>query len=202
MTHRNVRRAGPIGYSLSVEQDERRRLVACQLVHRALARWLVRAPAHEPGAVSKPPAGEMVVLHLDYQPGREWLPLGRALCAPPAWTTGRLTSEAGLPDQLFDFLGQRFLVLVPDARPEADVVQQTLVVVKSEEQRADQLTPGGVAKSADHAVDGAKLLHFHHPAPLARAIRFVELLGDDAVETGADTVEPALDDGEPRRGGR
>jgi hypothetical protein len=82
------------------------------------------------------------------------------------------------------------------------VVEQTVVVVEPEQQRADELPLRCVAKSTHHAVDGAKLLHFYHSAPLAGAIRLVELLGDDAVESGAHAVEPPLDDGEARCGRR
>src|SRR5687767_11524311 len=140
MTHKNVRRPGRIGYSRSTKQDERRGLVAFHLVRRALARRLVRAPAHEFGAVAKPSAGLMVVLHLDHQLWRQWLPLGRSFGAPAAWTAGGLAGKSRLSDQLFDLRGQSFPVFIPDARPEADVVEQALVVVKPEQQRADQLS--------------------------------------------------------------
>ena len=64
------------------------------------------------------------------------------------------------------------------------MVEQALVIVEAEQERADFLLLLGVAEAADHAIGGALLLDLDH-RPLARAIFEVHPLGDHAVERSA-----------------
>ena len=57
------------------------------------------------------------------------------------------------------------------------MIEQALVVVEAEQQRADHLLLLGVAEAADDAVGGALLLDLDH-RPLAGAVGLVEPLGD------------------------
>ena len=63
-----------------------------------------------------------------------------------------------------ELLRERRLLLVRDARGEADVVQQPAVVVEAEQQRADELPLRRVAEAADDAVGGAHRLIFCIPS--------------------------------------
>ena len=76
------------------------------------------------------------------------------------------------------------------------MVQQTVIVVQPEEQRAQQSRIGGITETADHAVGAANLFHFHHGSPLARRVRRVNLLCNHAVEIATNFIEPFLRDGE------
>jgi hypothetical protein len=69
------------------------------------------------------------------------------------------------------------------------VVEDAGVVVEAEQQRADRLGAALLgalvpAEAGDDAVGGASVLDLQH-RPLARLVRRVERLGDDAVEAGA-----------------
>ena len=74
------------------------------LIERALPWILIRPPAKELGAVAKPSAGEMIVLDFDNKCWSERLPFRRPFGGPAARPTGRVASEAGRLDQLFEFL--------------------------------------------------------------------------------------------------
>ena len=84
--------------------------------------------------------------------------------------------------ELFD---QLLALLHRERRGHADVMQPSLVVEQSEQQRADDvgflLVP---AKTGDHAVGGARVLDLEHRA-LAGLIRRVLRLRDHAVEARA-----------------
>ena len=82
------------------------------------------------------------------------------------------------------------------------MIQQAVVVVEAEQQRADHLLALVVAEAADHAVGAAEILDLLHGAALARRVEEVAPLGDDAVEGGTDALEPAARLGEPRGRGR
>src|SRR5262249_58526298 len=101
---------------------------------------------------------------------------GGALGRPAARAAGLVAGEAGRRDQLFEFLGQRRLLARLDGRGEADVMQQAVVVVEPEQQRADHLPALIVAEAADHAVGAAVLLDLDHAGPLARAVRLLPRL--------------------------
>src|SRR4051794_37622301 len=133
----------------------------------------------------------MVVAALDHELRPERLPLARAFRRPAARTAGRIAGEAGWGDQLFQFLGQRRLVITRDGRGEADMMQETLTVIEPKQQRADERLAFVIAKAADDAVCTAVVLDLLHAVALARPVWQVAPLGDDAVERGAHPLEPA-----------
>ena len=69
------------------------------------------------------------------------------------------------------------------------MVEQAVIIVEPEQQRADLFLLFGIAEAADDAVRGALLLDLDH-RPLARAIVVVEALGDHAVERAAAAFQP------------
>src|SRR6185437_9442319 len=123
-----------------------RLLRARHLLRRALPRRLVRPPAQQTWAVAEPAAGEMIVADLDHELRLERLPLRRALGRPAARAAGLVAGEAGRADQLFELLGQRFLLAALHRRGEADMVEQARVVVEPKQQRADRLLAFVVAE--------------------------------------------------------
>src|SRR5688572_10573836 len=160
------------------------------LLHRALARRLVRAPAKEGRAVTEAAAAEVVVADFDDELGVERLPFGAALRAPAARAAGRVAGEAGRLDELLEPLRERGLVLGADRRAEADVVEQAPVVVEPEQQRADERAVGAVTEAADDAVGRAHALDLDHALTVAGLVGQVEALGDHPVERRADAGEP------------
>ena len=72
------------------------------------------------------------------------------------------------------------------------MMQQALVVIEPEQQRADHRLAFVVAKAADHAVGAAVVLDLLHAVAFAGAVGQIAPLGDDAVERRADALEPAL----------
>src|SRR5689334_716728 len=93
-------------------------------------------------------AGEVVVLHLRHQRRPQRLPLGRTLRAPAARSARRAAGEPRRLDQRLDELGDPLPILLAKARGEPDMVEEPLVVIEPEQQRADELAPLAVAKSA------------------------------------------------------
>ena len=83
-----------------------------------------------------------------------------------------------------------------ERRRHADVMEHAGVVVEAEQERADRLGAAFLAalvpaKAGDDAVGRARVLDLQH-RPLARLVRRVERLGDDAVEAGAlEFAQPA-----------
>src|SRR6476661_3949544 len=181
------------------QQLHRRAAFLLELRDRALPRRLVRAPAQERRPVAEPSAGEVVVLHLDHQLRREGLPFARSLGAPSRRSTRRLAGETRGLHQLLELRGERLLLPGGNVRGEADMVQQSALVVETEQQRADDLPLRRVAKAADHALGGALVLHLLHPVAVAALVRQVEPLRDDAVESTADGAEPLLHRSHRRR---
>src|SRR5207302_10395872 len=64
------------------------------------------------------------------------------------------------------------------------MVQDTGAVVEPEHQRPDAHALDMRTESADDAVDGSEMLHFH-PPPLPVQVHACGVLGDDPVEAGA-----------------
>src|SRR5262249_38527143 len=108
-----------------------------------------------------------------------------------AWSAWRPAGEARRLDQRLQLLRQTLPLRALDARREADVMEQTSVVVEAEQQRADNVAMRRITEAADHAVSRALGFDLHHAATLAREIRRLEFLGDDAVEIAADAAKPA-----------
>src|SRR4029077_8378516 len=127
-------------------------------------------PAHKACAVAEAIAGDMVVLHLDDQFGLQRLPLCTALGGPATRSARRVAGEAWTAAQLLQLARQGGALIVTDRRGEADVVEQSLLVVEAEQQRSHQTLAGRVAKAADDAVGRAQALDLEH-GPLARATR-------------------------------
>jgi hypothetical protein len=158
------------------------------LIHPALFRRLVRAPAQEARRVAEAVAGHLVVLHLGDQIPAQRLPLRRAFCRPAARPAGRVAGEARRFDQRLQPLDQ--LGLVAGGRAEADMVELAVIPEQPEQQRADFALARGIAEAAHHAVGGPDLLDLQHRA-LARPVRLVQPLGDDTVQGAARAREPA-----------
>src|SRR5947207_2528483 len=97
----------------------------------------------------------MVIADLHHEPRFERLPFARSLRGPAAWPSRRRTGESGRRNQGFEPPSERRLVLLPDRRREPDVIEQSIFVVKAEQQRADQRLAFVVAEAAYHAVGGA-----------------------------------------------
>jgi len=66
-----------------------------KLIALALYWCLIRTPAHKLGAMAEPAAGDMIVHDLDHKFREQWLPRGRALCAPVARSPGPLPVKPG-----------------------------------------------------------------------------------------------------------
>ena len=64
------------------------------------------------------------------------------------------------------------------------MIEQALIIVEAEQERADERAAGGVAKAADDAVSRAEVLDLEHGAH-AGPVGQVETLGDDAIERAA-----------------
>src|SRR5438552_13545910 len=111
------------------EQRERVRAFLFDLIHRALARRLVRAPPHQPRAVPEAVAAEMIVTNLDDELGPERLPFAGAFGRPAAGAARRLAGEAWRLDQPFQFFRQGLAFARLDVRGEPDVIEEPLPVV-------------------------------------------------------------------------
>ena len=124
-----------------------------ELVVAAVARRLVRPPAEEDGGVAEAVALEVIVLHLADPLDPKRLPgeiLPRAPAALPAGhpaRPGRLRLGPAAPGMLLQRVGPQRLQLLRQLLPprhgerrrHPDVLQVPLLVVQSEEQRADRV---------------------------------------------------------------
>ncbi len=107
---------------------------ASQLIHPALSRGLIRAPAQEPGAMTESASCDGVKGDFDNQFRTERLPGCRAFGTPATWSTGGVSSEAGRLNQCLEF-GQKSPALFGlKARAEAHVVEQPRRVVQAQKQ--------------------------------------------------------------------
>src|SRR5687767_4046820 len=161
----------------------------------ALRRILVGTPSQESSAMAEASVREVVVLYLDHQLRCERLPLGRSLCAPPAWTAGSLASEARFFSQLLQLRRELLPECSVEAGGESDVMQQTCIVVESEKHRAHDPCFFRVSESADNAVSCALVLDLHHPGAITRHVGLVEPLCGSTIEVGPDSLEPFADYG-------
>src|SRR5438552_5658315 len=180
---------------------------ALDLRVRAEARRLDGPPAQELRAVTKAAAREVIVTDLAHEPWRQRLPLRVASSAPATGTAGSAAGEARRLDERLQHGLERAALGHGEARAEADVVQQSGVVVEPEEQRADLAARLRVAEAAHHAVDRAHALDLAHGRSLPGRVGRVRALGHNAVEPArAELGEPATrqrtvggDGGEPQR---
>src|SRR5689334_19374388 len=104
------------------------------LFHGALLWRLVRPPTQQPRAVAESSAAEMIVTNLDHQFWLKWFPFRGPFRRPAAGPARLVASEARGRDQLFELGSKRFFLFFLERRREANMVQQTLVIVEAEEQ--------------------------------------------------------------------
>src|SRR5262249_1482502 len=168
------------------------RALPLHLAQRALSRRLVRAPAQKARAVAEAIAAEMVVTDLDHELGSERLPFGRAFRRPAAGTARRLPGESWRRDEALELLGQRLAFRGFDVRGEADVMQQTGLVVEAEQERADDVRAFAVAEAPDDAIGAAEILDLLHRRAVGGPVLDVATLGDTAVQSAGAAFEPAL----------
>ena len=107
------------------------------LIDRALPGRLVGPKAEQLGPMAEPVARHVVVSDLDDQLRPQRFPFAAALRAPAARPTRRLAAETWRPLQSAKLSGQRRPLVIGDRRGEADVVQQPLRVVETQQQGAD-----------------------------------------------------------------
>src|SRR5262249_41410005 len=122
----------------------------------------------------------------------ERLPLGRPLGRPAAWAPGRVAGKSGRADQAFEFFRQRLAVRCRNTGCEPDLMQQAVLAVEGEQERAHGSRARAGAESADHAVRAAIVLNLLGGRALAGPIRQVASFRDDAVEGRAGSREPAF----------
>ncbi len=65
----------------------------------ALSRFLIEAPAQEPGAMTEAAATVVIVLNFSHEPGLQGFPFSGALGAPAAGPTGRIARKTRGLDQ-------------------------------------------------------------------------------------------------------
>src|SRR6185295_19425192 len=127
--------------------------------------------------------------------GRAWEPLAGRLGVTPARPLGPFLPGVAVRRVLAEgrqLLGERRPAVPRERGRDPDVVELAVVVVQPQQERADvRAGPVLVPPEAGHDAVGRPLvLDLQHRA-LARLVRRLEALGDDAVEAGAlDTVEP------------
>ena len=134
-------------------------------------------------------AGHVIVPHFRNTLGAERLPFRGPLGRPSARTAGCSTREARRLDENLKFLRQRLPVDTGEPGGEPDMVQQTLLVVETQEQRSDDALLRRIAEAAQHAVRGSHPLDLHHGAR-AGLVGIADPLGDDAVERPSGAAEP------------
>ena len=146
---------------------------------------LVGTPAQEARRVAEAAALEVIEGHLAHQLGADRCPGGLRRASPSARSSRRPpVAEALVGDERLQLLEDGAPLGGVERRRVPDVVEHAIRGVQAEQQRTDARASGGRPIAANHAVDGAQVLHLD-PAPLPRAIRPVRVLGDDAVEAGA-----------------
>ncbi len=115
--------------SLPRKEAESVGLFLRKLVHRALLRRFIRAPAQQFCAVAKAPPRNVVVAHLNDERRLERLPCRVLPRAPTTRPTRRFAGKTRRRDEVFELLRQRRSVGRCDAGREPDVVEQALRVV-------------------------------------------------------------------------
>src|SRR5262249_44543453 len=150
--------------------------------HGALLRRFVGAPAQQRGAMPKAFAGEVIVANFHHELRLYRHPFARALGRPATRAAGRIAGKTSVHAELLEFGRERRLFLALDGRGETDMMQQALLVVEAEQQRADDILSFIVPEATDHAVGAAVVLDFLHAGAVARAIFDIAPFRDDTVE--------------------
>src|SRR5262245_14233230 len=122
------------------------------LVHRALARSFVRSPAKKSCTVSKPAAGEMIVSNFHDNFWRDRFPFAAPLRAPTTRSSGCVPGETGWFSQSLKFICQSAPFRCFEAGDKSDVMQQTVIAVKSEQKRTDYWCAGRVTKATYNTI--------------------------------------------------
>ena len=177
-----------------------------ELVVATTLRRAVRAPALELHAVAEATRLELTERHLDDPLDADRHPR-QVLAGVPAAPTARhpairvrlhlgpvpprVTVERVVGERL-ELVEELGAERDGEAGRDTDVVEATVGVVQSEQQRADALAVLVDAVAGHRAVGGALVLDLHHRA-LVRRVHVVESFGDDTVEPGT------LERREPRR---
>jgi hypothetical protein len=89
---------------------------------------------------------------------------------PPARTARRGAREAGRGDQFLKLLRECWTFSGSDGGRKADVMQQAVIIVETQQDRADNLAFAAVAKAPDNTVRAAKAFDLLHPVALAGAV--------------------------------
>ena len=138
------------------------------LIHGALPRRLVRAPAQQRAAVPEPAAAYLVVADLDDQLRRERLPFAGTLGAPAAGAARRAPGEARRFAQRLQAPLSAPVCPRPRGRGIADMVQHArLIVIEAEQERSDKRRVLAVTKAADDTIGGLQQFVFLHAVAIA-----------------------------------
>src|ERR1700722_8199439 len=167
---------------------------SAQLIARAVLRRLIDAPAQRPRPMTDAAAGDLIELDLeDEVVAKRDVRCVRVRPAPAARRIARRVSgEARRTDVRAQTLDQRALLFGREGAAETNVVEQSVVVVDPEQQRADlRRRPLRIAETADDAVRRALALDLDGAVAPAARVGDPEPLRDDAVERSGRVVEPA-----------
>src|SRR5581483_1028012 len=176
----------------SLQQRERFSFAPCHLVHRALPWRFVFAPAQDLRPMPESISGKMIVADFDHNFRLYRLPFAAAFCAPTTRTARRVAGKARRLAKRFKFAGQRLALLRLESGRESNVVKKSRAIVKSEQERADNVCPACITKTTSHAIRAPNLLDLQSCVPLAGSVRHIDSLRDNAVEIPANFVEPLL----------
>src|SRR4051812_17897912 len=168
--------------------------LAPELIHRALARGLVVAPAQELRPVADALVAGVVEGDLDDQLRAHHRAVHLARGVPAA----RLGAEALAGLVRREESRQLALLLGGEARAVPDLAQVAIGVVERQRERAERALLLAGPPTAHDRVDRAHALDLHHPDALARPVGRVLALGHHAF--GA--LQPRLRLGRILRGGR
>ena len=91
--------------------------------------------------MAKTAGRDMVVANFDDELRPQRRPLAGALGAPSARTPRRTAREAGRRNEPLELFGQRRPVEIVQGRGKADVVEPALIIIKTEQQGADEAEP-------------------------------------------------------------
>ena len=112
-----------------IEQPERRLALLLHLRQSAARRALIRTPVKKFRSVPEAMAGEVIVLHLNYQFWFEGLPFGAAFSAPAAGSTGCRARKTRRGYQGLKLFRESWLFARAQAGSEPDVVEFPFAIV-------------------------------------------------------------------------